>query len=202
MIDDFLIDRITLKRVSDTLLNSVSLPASTTINQTFSTQPVVLEFLVPSGTTSSYLITGVKNNAGIQETVVFTTDNSRAVTNSYFDGITSISSTGGNSSNVSVFLRGQSGQPVFNESIILTDYPARISKSRQGNIVIRREQLVAQDDHVLFIAYGPNKIKPKDKIVHDNTGDVYLVADVDDIKDSFDYSHSELVINIIDRNLE
>ena len=202
MIEDLLVDRITLKRVSDTLLSGLTLPFSSSINQTFTSQPVVLEFVVPDGTTSSYSITGVKNNASVSETVVFNASNSRTVTINNFDGVTTISSSGGNSSTASVFLRSQSGQPVFTETSLLTDYPARFSKSRQGNLAIRREQLVAQDDHILFIIYGPNKIKPKDKIIHDSTGDIYLVADVDDIRDSSEYNHSELVVNIIDRNLE
>ena len=202
MIDELLIDRITLKRVSDTLLSGLTLPFSSSINKIFTTQPVVLEFVVPAGTTSSYSITGVKNNAGVSETVVFTSGNSRVVTINAFDGITTISSSGGNSTTASVYLRGQSGQPVFEETSVLTNYPARFSKNRQGTLVIRREQLTVQDEHVVFINYGPNKIKPKDKIIDDSTSDVFLIADVDDVKDGNTYHHSELIVNLIDRGLE
>lgn len=202
MIDELLIDRVTIKRVSDILFSGLTLPFTSTINKTYTTQPVILELVVPTGTTSTYTITGVKGNAGVSETVVFNANNSRIVTVHAFDGITTISSSGGSSSTLSVYLRSQSGQPVFEESTLITNYPARFSKNRQGNLVIRREQLTVQDEHVVFINYGPNKIKPKDKITDDSTGDIFMIVDVDDINDSNGYHHTEIIVDIIDRALE
>ena len=201
MIEDLLLHRITLYRESDDLFEG-ALPINASLNQTFSSQPVTLEISIPLGNTTSLLITGLKNGIGKQETVVFDGTLPIKVTSNAFDGITSVQSFGGNATSVIIRLRSQFGQPVFTETALVTNYPARISKDRQGALTIRREQLTTQDTHVIYMVYGPNKIKPKDELVHIENNDRYKITDVDDIYDGEGYHHTESTIALIDAGIE
>lgn len=195
--EDLLIDRITLYRESDSLL-STTLPVNSTVNKSFTEQPTLLEFIIVAGTTASFLITGIQNSASKQETITFDTSINKRITLNSFDGVTSIQSLGGNSTTVLVKLRSEFGQPIFTETALITNYPARISKDREGALTIRRESLTIQDKNVCFLVYGPNKIRVRDELLHVDTQDRYKIVDVDDINDSDGYHHTEAVIGYID----
>jgi len=202
MIEDLLIHRISLVRKEDNILTNKTLPFSQSINLTIAEQPVVLEFAIPAGTTGSFSVTGVNSNGAVLETVTLTSSNPRSVSVNSFTGITTVGSSGGSAGSVSVYLRSQSGQPIFQQNTVISNYPARFSRNRQGNLVIRREMLTTQDEHVLFLIYGPDKIRAKDKIIDDATGDSFMIVDVDDVSDSYTYHHTECTIALLDRTLE
>jgi len=198
-IDRLLVHSVNVIRHSETILDAVSLPVSSTLNQTFSNQSVVFEFAVSAGLTGSFDVVGSNANGAVSERVSF--DGSiinKKDTANFYDGITSITSAGGSAVTVTVRAVTRMGQPVSVNSTAFSALACRLDKARLGAIKTTTGLgLTIQDKVTLFTTQGIGTIKRKDEIVEISSGDRYNVIDVDDIFDYDDYHHTESLLGII-----
>lgn len=199
--DSLLVDRVSIYRNSDILYTDKVIPFSSSIGQSFNPE-VVLEFTIPAGTTASFQVVGLRGLVGITETVAIPSTQMSKITLNSFSSVTSVASVAGNAGTVNIKYKNKSGQPYYMEQTVVSNHPGRISKNRQGILSIRREAVTTQDEHLLFIKYGPNLLKAKDEIVDLQTNDRFMIIDVDDVKSSVSYHHTEVIISLIDPGLK
>lgn len=198
---DLLLDRVSVFRNSDVLVSALATPIALTPSSTFDPE-VVLEFTIPAGATADFQIVGLHGVTGITETVSIPSTLRSKITTNAFSTVTSITSLGGSAASATIKYKNKSGQPYYMEQTVLSNVPARISKNRQGNLAIRRELVTSQDEHVMFIIYGPHLLKSKDEVLHLDSNDRFMCIDVDDVLDGVGYHHTEVVISLIDYGLK
>lgn len=205
MIDELLVDTVTFYRDTDDLFKNSSIPVSVTIDATYRT-PVIVEFEVPAGTSASFQILGVSGGVGKTENIVFNGTATFKSSVSSYTGLSTISTLTGSTSSVTARLRNQSGQPYYMENIIADSIPARISKNEEGSftrsLTLRNSSVQVQDNHLCFITYGYNLIKAKDRMLHHDSNDRYMVLAVDEVRDFSDYHHTEITIGLIEPSLK
>lgn len=192
MIDELLIDSIKVERLSDSLLSAATFPLNSSISQTYP-QEVVFDVAVAGGT-ATLVFTGVKNDAGIQETLVFDGVLSPKTTSNYFDGLSTVVSTAATGSSVTIDIRTRMGQPYLALTTILASQPARFSSVRRSRLFTERGIATDLDKKVLFAKAGKGVIKFKDIITDLETNEIFTVLDVNDIKDRVAYHHTEMLL--------
>lgn len=194
--DQFLTHSVNIIRLNSSIAENASLPLSTTINATYEDEAVVKIKVLPAGTTSSFLISGSYGGAGQTESITFdgSVINTR-ISNKSWDGITSITSTGGNSSTVTINILTAGGQPMDTKSTVYSAAKCRLSHNFSGRLVLNFSAQ-SEDKSQMFTILGINTIKVNDEVVDLDSGKVYTVVDVDEIYDYTDYHHTQSVVRL------
>jgi len=193
--EELLIDNIKLERLGDTLLAATALPVSETPAQTFPDQAATFELTVTAGSTATVTLTGIQGGATKTEIITFDgVGPDTRVSINYFDGLSTVSTSGGSAATLSIESRTRSGQPLLTLSTILTTSKARFSSVKKSRLEINNDLVGDADTKALFSLAGTGIISYKDIVTDLATLEKFTVTDVNDVSDSFGYHHTECLL--------
>lgn len=202
---------VNVYRPTSSVLDGVTTLYTHAVNQTY-TQPILLEFVIPSGS-ASFTVTGQLNGLTTTSTVVFSTGGTilKKQTDKLFDNVISIVGTTGTASSVTVKTINKSGQPFFTDEAIYTGLRCRIDNVGYGNPATLQVGVRRPDSLLCFVGSdqaAEGTIKVDDKITQTGLLDEtqsgrvatydFQVKNIDSYYNRYNYIYSELTLAKID----